>query len=319
MNTGRILALGPLVLALSLAGSQPAVARPTWSQYKSFPVPQGSQPTEITLGPDGNLWYTIQNSSRIGRITPGGDSTTFRTPQFSNPFDIVAGPDGNLWFTEGSTGHIGRITTDGEITEFMFSFFGVSSGITVGPDGNIWFTDITANAVWRFDLSSGIFTNFDLLTPNAFPGDITLGADGNLWFVETAVAKIAKITVDGQGTELEEESLDLPGHITSGPDGNIWFTEAIKQRIGRITPDGQFTFYPTDLHTLGTITPGFGQTLLFTSLGDNSVAQITTEGVVTSSRSIPDSEPTGITRGPGLSVWFLGVQSNKVYRFQFRN
>ena len=36
---------------------------------------------------------------------------------------------------------------------------------------------------------------------------------------------------------------------------------------------------------------------------------------ITASREIPDSEPTGITRGPGLSVWFLGFQSNRVYRY----
>src|SRR6185503_20161511 len=160
--------LGPLALALSLAAPGSAIAGSTPSHGVSFPVPKGSQPIEITLGPDGNLWYTIQNSSRIGRITPGGDSTTFRTPEFSTPSDIVAGPDGNLWFTEGSTGKIGRITTDGAITEFMFSFFGVSSGITVGPDGNIWFTDVDGNQIWRFDLSSGVFDRFDVPTPNAF-------------------------------------------------------------------------------------------------------------------------------------------------------
>ena len=86
------------------SGSLPYVGRgkagPTRSHFVSFPVPRGSQPIEITLGPDGNLWYTIQNSSRIGRITPGGDSTTFRTPEFSTPSDIVGGPDANLWFVE---------------------------------------------------------------------------------------------------------------------------------------------------------------------------------------------------------------------------
>jgi streptogramin lyase len=184
----------------------------------------------------------------------------------------------------------------------------------VGPDGNIWFTDVDGNQIWSFDLNSGVFTRFDVPTPNAFPTDITTGTDGNLWFVEQAASKIARMTVEGEITELDEP-VDLPSHITTGPDGNIWFTEAVSQRIGKITPGDQFTFYPTDLHTLGKITPGFGQALLFTSFGDNKVAEITTEGVITSTRAIPDSQPTGITRGPGFSVWFLGFGSNRVYRY----
>src|SRR5262245_16916383 len=98
MNRRRIVTLGSLAMAFSLAMAGSVIAGTSRARLASFPVPKGSQPTEITLGPDGNVWYTIQNSSRIGRITPGGSSTTFRTLDFTAPSDIVAGPDGNLWF-----------------------------------------------------------------------------------------------------------------------------------------------------------------------------------------------------------------------------
>jgi hypothetical protein len=54
-----------------------------------------------------------------------------------------------------------------------------------------------------------------------------------------------------------------------------------RPRIGKVTPAGQFTFCPTPLHTLETITPGFGQSLLFTSFVDDKIARITTDGVIT--------------------------------------
>ena len=44
-----------------------------------FPIPNSSQPISITMGPDGNFWFTLQNSSRVGRITPQG-VTEFGTP-----------------------------------------------------------------------------------------------------------------------------------------------------------------------------------------------------------------------------------------------
>jgi virginiamycin B lyase len=78
-----------------------------------FPIPTAhSDPRDITTGPDGNLWFTEQDSSKIGRITPQGVITEFGTPTANiHPIGITAGPDGNLWFTVSEPPQIGRITT----------------------------------------------------------------------------------------------------------------------------------------------------------------------------------------------------------------
>jgi len=66
-------------------------------------------PRRITVGPDGNLWFTETNFNKIGRITPAGGITEFTIPTASSfPFGITAGPDGNLWFTEADGNKIGR-------------------------------------------------------------------------------------------------------------------------------------------------------------------------------------------------------------------
>src|ERR1700694_5282004 len=61
-----------------------------------------SAPTDITLGPDGNLWFTEEFASKIGRINLAtGRLTEFPTPTpNSEPNGITTGPDGNIWFTE---------------------------------------------------------------------------------------------------------------------------------------------------------------------------------------------------------------------------
>lgn len=321
MPARRIRPLSTLLVPLALAlwgGAGPAAAHATTSpaapRISAFPIPTpNSEPIEITLGPDGNLWFTEQNASAVARVTPSGAITEFRTPTFSFPKDITPGPDGNVWFTEGTIGKIGVITPAGRIREITFSLFDGAGGITRGPDGNIWFTGMGENRIWRLDLPTGGLTSFDIPTPNSFPSAITAGPDGNLWFLEQGVGKMAKITTSGEITEFAEP-LSLPFDISPGRDGNVWFVERFSQRIGKVTPDGQFTFYSTALHTLETITPGFGQSLLFTSFGDDKIASITTDGVITDSPPAGDSGPTGITRGPLRSVWFLGYSSNKVYR-----
>jgi len=281
---------------------------------RSFPIPTGSQPISVTFGPDGNFWFTLQNSSQVARITPDGVITEFRTPTLSFPYAITPGPDGNVWFSEGATGQIAYITPRGRIQEIRFSDFGVSSGITTGPDGNIWFTDVTDNAIWRFDLGTQALDKFVIPTPNCFPNDITAGPDGNLWFTES-IGKIGRITPDGVITEFGDNLGGLYS-IAAGADGNLWFTIRFMAQIGRITPDGQLTFFPTP-NNPEQIARGPDNLLYFTEFGASRVGQITTDGVVTESPEFRFSQPTGITRGPHRSICFLGYGNDKVYFTRF--
>ena len=114
----------------------------TSGAISEFPIPTANRPEAITAGPDGNLWFTENESGKIGRITPTGAISEFPIPTANSvPVGITAGPDGNLWFTEWSTGMIGRITPSGTISEFSIpAAHSIPVGITAGPDGNLWFT-----------------------------------------------------------------------------------------------------------------------------------------------------------------------------------
>lgn len=278
--------------------------------FKSFPIRGGTEPFAITMGEDGNFWFTLSNSSKVARITPRGAISYFRTPTLSNPAFITPGADGNIWFGEGSTGKIASVTPDGVITEYQFSFFGVSVGITTGSDGNIWFTDQTDHAVWRFEIATGRFTEFRTPTPNSFPGDITTGSDGNMWFTEQAVDKFGRITPSGVITEFT--GVSAPTSIAAGPDGNLWIASAFMPQVAQVTPTLDITIFPTPA-TPTMIRPGNANNLLFTEFSANKIASITTAGVVTESQEFINSAPTGITAGVASRVWFLGTGTNRVY------
>jgi streptogramin lyase len=155
----------------------------------------------ITMGPDGNLWFTEFNSSRIGRLIPTTDFnkrlTAFKeydlsTPN-SGPLSITTGPDGNLWFVERGTNRIGRITPAGEVKEYPVPTpnAGLNS-ITAGPDGNLWFTEFDANKIGRIT-PTGEVKEYPVPTHNAGLYSITAGPDGNLWFTERTAGKIGRI------------------------------------------------------------------------------------------------------------------------------
>lgn len=71
---------------------------------------------QMTVGPDGNLWFTT-SSREIGRMTPWGQVSWFRQEVVGDyTVDVATGPDGNVWFTTfqtksgGGSPSIGRIT-----------------------------------------------------------------------------------------------------------------------------------------------------------------------------------------------------------------
>ena len=117
----------------------------------------------ITLGPDGNLWFTASNSNRIGYITASGTITQFAIPTANSaPTSIVARPDGNLWFTGGIQREQNR--TDHHGGGHYRVLVGSRkparpAGITAGVDGKLWFAEQNNNAIGRIT-TSGTVTEF---------------------------------------------------------------------------------------------------------------------------------------------------------------
>jgi virginiamycin B lyase len=105
-----VLILCLLIFALTTA---PNIVHAAAGKVKEFPTPTAnSGPDGITIGLDGNLWFTEAGANQIGRITRMGKVTEFGIPTAnSQPFGITIGIDGNLWFTESNVSKIGRITT----------------------------------------------------------------------------------------------------------------------------------------------------------------------------------------------------------------
>jgi streptogramin lyase len=105
----------------------------------------GGAPTAITHGPDGNLWFTMFERSRIGRITPSGRIRLWRVPD--SPAAIVAGRDGGLWFStagrayEEEVAGLGRIDLNGRVVRFPVreSLRSGFHSLAPGPGGAIWF------------------------------------------------------------------------------------------------------------------------------------------------------------------------------------
>ncbi len=324
---GALLAVAAL-LALSVPTNM-AMAAP--GEVSEFSVPtEGSRPTGIAPGSDGNLWFTEEAANQIGRITPGGEITEFPVPTAnSQPVGITAGPDGNLWFTEQAANQIGRITTAGEITEFPLGLNGSQpTAIAVGPDGKVLFTELGAGRVGLM-APNGDYTWYSFQSEYNWSSratGITAGPDGELWVSARASGYLGWLWVGPQneatlGPFAIPTPHSEPGDLAAGPDGNLWFTEMAANQIGRRSllsspsPDAPAEFpLPTPAARPTGIAAGPDGNMWFTEPSANRIGGITPKGRITEFALPAGGDPIEITAGPDGNMWFTEPSANRIGR-----
>lgn len=302
----------PTILLQSVADTAPTTPQPVQpiGPITEFPI-QGKGTFGITVGPDGNLWFT--GGMGVGYITPAGQVTEFALPTgVFGASSIAKGSDGNLWFIDNLG--VGRVTPAGQVTEYPVpTANSMPQSITAGPDGTLWFTELNTNPAQIGRITTGgSITEFQLPSSGALPKQITAGPDGNLWF--TDANGIGRFTPGGQFTEFPTHAptaLLTDQGITAGPDGNLWFTEYDLEvgfsQIGRITPAGRITMFPllSDDTQAHAITAGPDGDLWFTEGFGNQIGRITPTGQF-AEKPLPRqaSDPGGIIAGPDGNLWF---------------
>jgi streptogramin lyase len=157
----------------------------------------------ITAGPDGNLWFTENETSGVGRITPNGVVTEFPLLPFTysrHPVDIQS-QGGSLVVVENySADVLMRVSTDGVVTP-MFS----------GPLPS-------ANSL----LAAGLAFTAD--------GSTWVGGYGNI---------IARVTPSGDVSTCDPSggtAIVQPFAVATSPSGDVWFIEASNDAVGFIRP-----------------------------------------------------------------------------------
>jgi virginiamycin B lyase len=306
-----VLGVFSVLLMVSTAGATSGISE--------FKLASSTRPTELTTGPDGNVWFIEQAAGRIASISPGGAIHTYAIPTAnSQPAGITSGPDGALWFTESRADKIGRYQPGAGFTEYSIPTRASSPrGIAEGPDGDLWFCESAANKVAKIT-PSGVVTEYPLPVAHSGPGRITAGPDGNLWVTQATANRIARITTSGVVTEHALPSGSTPARITVGPDGALWFAEQGSDKIGRLTTSGALTQYslPTSASRPTGITSGADGLLWMTETAAGDIASLNPTSGKISTYSLPTAKagPSGITLGADGNPWLAEYAANRIAR-----
>ena len=288
------------------------------------------------MGSDGNLWFTEGNEiftpepepfgsfyNNIGKITPSGEITEFRLDGcqcFLN--DIVQGPNDVLYFTTNNPG-LGRITTSGVFLSTVAPQNTTANGGGVAAHGDdVWYTDFNNDSLWRYNVVSGQFTQFEVPTPASNPLDVDVAPDGTVWFTDADAQAIGSLDPQsGTFTETPIPGGGTPRGIAIASDGSVWFTERFDHAVGRLVPStGQVTEFPTLTPNAGPedIAAASNGAMWFTQYNAGNIARITPDGTITEGRSVKNSGPFGITLGPGGNPWYTMLDANKIATLQLR-
>ena len=198
----------------------------------SFALPSKfAWPTDLTLGPDGSLYFVEGFNQAIGKVTPAGVVTESKiNAAVSSPQQLTFDKAGNLWIT-GSDAGLVRITPHGVATPFgpSSTAIGNLAAVTIGPDGAVWFTDTGRDQIGRIDpttvapapsdhtltLASVPDPSSWSMTTNSVSGDLATFYDSN----PSGVAADFSATIawgDGQTTLGAIRATDIGTFVISG-------------------------------------------------------------------------------------------------------
>jgi streptogramin lyase len=325
-KTGRLLT-ATLAVGIVLSMGSAALAAPV-AMLKQFKVPTArSEPRAITNGSDGNVWFTEGTSftnapPKIGRVTPGGAITEFGIDCNGCILtDIVQGPNNILYMTSNNPILVRFNWSTG--TQLPSIDIPSSSAVAGDMDirGNeIWFNEFNNDSLWRYNITSGAFTQFLLAVQ---PSDVAIDSAGDVWFTSPDDQSVKKFN-PGTGTVVASFTATdglTPRQIAIATDGQIWFTSRFTpQGVGRVNPTtGVVTTFPTPSNPgPEDIAAGPGGAIWFTQTTMGNVARIDNAGVITEGKAVKGSGPLGIVVAPNGDPWYAMTDANKIATLQLR-
>jgi hypothetical protein len=219
---------------------------PTGS-IRLFPLPSDTQGADyLTVGADGNIWFTEPYDNRVGKMTVGGQVTEYSgfanlgpTSEYINdpaafkPDNyayakgrLFPGPDGNMWFTEPAVNKFGKIDMSGKITEFNVPSFpdqqNVLGDIFTGPNGGLWGVLPGLNSIGLYHIDPATGTMTSAVQTTAGFAEPVRASNGTVWAVNNE--GITELSPSLQVTAY----WGLPGAFKDGAnlllasDGSLW-------------------------------------------------------------------------------------------------
>ncbi|MEZ5186807.1 MAG: hypothetical protein R2720_13780 [Candidatus Nanopelagicales bacterium] len=302
-------------IAMSAGLALPVLAAPAEADPVldgQFAVSGVGTNNQITPGPDGNVWVTLDNTNDVAKIAPDGTVSEFNPANVTSPIGIAAGPDGKMWVTQaGGVAQFDPADPNGAV-KFAIADITDPRAITVGPDGNLW----TASADKVIKIPPANPAGFTSYGATGVTGArwIAQGTDGNLWVADFGGQQIVRVTTAGVGTPFATGG--GPQGVTGGPNGQVAYSNptAVPQTIGRIQAPAAAVTTATPLSDPFGVAFGTDGAYWFAQFATNNLGRLTTDGTYSTLPLAAGTGPRQLTAGPGNTLWVTLDLAERVAR-----
>jgi virginiamycin B lyase len=221
--------------------STPTPGEPTFD-VATFPLPAGSGPHDVAPAVDGGVWYTAQDSGKLGWLDPAsGEVREVPLGIGSRPHGVIVGPDGAPWITDGGLNAIVRVDPESnEVDIYPLPPSAPDANLNTAAfdgDGVLWFT---GQAGWygRLDPDAGTVEVF--AAPRGLgPYGITATPEGEIYYSSLAGSYLGEI--DRSSGEVRDIDPPTAGaglrRVWSDSQGRLWVSEWNAGQVGLYDPE----------------------------------------------------------------------------------
>jgi streptogramin lyase len=153
-------------------------------EYVPDPGNPGKGVEALSLGSDGNLWFSEQVNDKIDKLVPSTGALT-QYAAAESVYWTTNGPDGNIWFT-GNSDKVGKINVStGAITMYTVPSGAIPQDIISGPSGKLYFGEGGATrGIGILDPSTGSISEYASPSDGgiSIPMTLAVGPDNAIWY-----------------------------------------------------------------------------------------------------------------------------------------
>jgi hypothetical protein len=257
--------------AVTLAGGAEAGSDDGFGAAASF-----SNPANVAVGPDGDVYVADFDNHMIRRVSPAGEVTTSTVqPGFRRPFGMLFAADGSFYVQTdandtgavgGTTGTLWRVDLDTGEATVVVRDIGRPRGLAELADGRLVLIDPPRHSVYLLDLDA------EPLVPTLLAGSGDAMASGDadgtgaaarfsrpqeavviddeIYVSDSVNHRIRKVTLDGEVTTvagtgaagsqdgaLAQATFDRPYALARDGAGNLYVSEIAGYRIRKVDLD----------------------------------------------------------------------------------
>lgn len=217
-------------------GIEPGTLQPFRGKVKEWAVPAGSFVREPAIAPDGSVYISVLQSSRIARFDPRTETfSLWNLPEGTRPQGLLIGKNGHLYYAGSGSGTIGELdTANGKLMQYKVPSGGDPLALVMDAAGIMWFTVQTPGRIVRFDPATRAFREFEV---GGRPHGIAIDRAGFVWFCKFAGDRLGRINpADGNVNELFTGEGSRPRRMAASVDGSLWATLYGSNRLIQVDP-----------------------------------------------------------------------------------